>query len=158
MKINFGHYSDIPMLHRLLALMVSAALVAGLGCSRMCEIPISDIDEIGTGRAQVVTKNGYIYEFEDVFVRQDSLVGTYSLTEERLYKDGSIAYVDVDYETILPVATVSHLEVKKTDVGNTILLGAGVTLLGLWVSGLDDTLPPDRTTGPYKPPTGGIDN
>jgi hypothetical protein len=144
-----------PSLSRALVLLVTAALVAATGCSQVCEIPVNEIDPDRIGKAQVITTNGYVYEFEDVFVRADSLVGTYQLTEERLYKDGSIAYVDVDYETVLSLTLVSHLEIEKTDIGNTILLGAGATVLGFWISGLDEILPGRSNGGTYVKDTGG---
>lgn len=140
-------------LKRPLVILLAFAIVAATGCSQICDIPVHEIDPDGAGKAQVVTTNGYIYDFENVFIRADSLVGSYKLTEERLSRDGSIAYVDVDHETVLPMSLVSHLQMKKTDVGNTVLLGAGATLLGFWISGLDDALVSRPSNGTYVKPT-----
>jgi len=115
-------------------------LILATGCSVMREIPLNEVSSEGTGKADVVTNDGYVYSFENVYVAGDSLIGSYTLVEERLYKDGGVAYEDVEYNTVLPLANISHLETKHFDFGNTLLVGAGATLFGIWVadiSGLD---------------------
>ncbi len=133
-------------------LFLSLLLVSFLlspGCSGVREIPVDDVDSGGVGKADVVTRDGYVYNFEAIHVRGDSLYGSYSLVEERLYKDGGIAYEDVMYETALQLSNVSHIEVKKFDLGNTLLVGAGAALISVWLSDTAADEDGDSDTGKY---------
>ena len=128
-----------------------AAVGVGLtGCSTTRQIPLDSISSEGTGRATVVTNDQYTYNFEQVHVSGDSLIGTYYVTEERVTEDGDVAYVDVPHNTVLPRGRVTQVSVKRLDYGNTALLGAGAVLFGIWVGSLDEEEKADPTSGNIK--------
>jgi len=128
-----------------------AAVGTGLtGCSTTRQIPLDSISSEGTGRATVITNDQYTYNFEQVHVSGDSLIGTYFVTEEQVTADGDVAYVDVPRNTVLPRGRVSQVSVKRLDYGNTALLGAGAVLFGIWVGSLDDENDTEPTGGNTK--------
>lgn len=109
------------------------------GCSSQRALPLDHFPAGGTGKARVSTQDGYTYNFEHVHVRGDSLIGSYTVVEERDQGNGEIAYVDVERYTTLPLDHVSKVEVKHFDYGNTILLGAGAVLLTIWARSVIDS-------------------
>ena len=138
-----------------LAVLAAGALLAAAGsglagCSTTRQIPLDEIASEGTGRATVVTNDQYTYNFEQVHVSGDSLIGTYYVTEEQVTEDGNVAYVDVPRNTVLPRGRVAQVSVKRLDYGNTALLGAGAVLFGIWVGSLDDEKEVDQNTGHTK--------
>lgn len=122
------------------------ALVA-VGCSSVREVPVRSLAPEGTGRARVVLRDGYSYAFRRVYPRNDSLVGVYHLVEERIGAGGDIAYVDVERETVLPAASVAHVEMRRLDLSKSLLMGAGAVIAGIYVVRLFE--------GPEKPDSKG---
>ncbi len=121
-----------------------------LGCSTVQQVPLESITADGIGKATVVSRDNYVYNFERVQTRGDSLVGTYFVVEERASADGGVAFVDVPHHTILPAERVSRVEVKRLDYANTALLGAGATLFAIWATSLSDEKETRPTYGNTK--------
>jgi len=118
---------------------VLGALACGVaGCSTTRQVPLESIAAGGIGKATVVSNDSYVYNFEQVHVQGDSLVGTYYVVEEQVSPEGHVAYIDVPRRTILPAERVARIEIKRLDYGNTVLLGAGATLFAIWATSLDD--------------------
>lgn len=110
--------------------------LALLGCSSLRQVPPRSVSAEGLGGARLVLKDGYTYGFDRVYARGDSLVGVYSVVEERIGADGSVAYVDVARETVLPASSVDRVEVRRLDVSKSVLLGAGAVISGIWLAGI----------------------
>lgn len=132
------------------ACALGALALGWAGCSTLQRVPLESITADGIGKATVVSTDNYIYNFEQVHVRGDSLVGTYYVVEEHVSAAGDVAYVDVPRYTILPAARVSRVEVKRLDYGNTALLGAGATLFAIWATSLDGEKDAPSVTGGTK--------
>ena len=113
--------------------LVAALLTFTLGCSSVRTVPIERVSTQGQGRTRVVMHDGYVYQFERVAVRDDSLYGSYQVTEEREGLGGEVIFEDVMRQTILPVGGISRLEVKHWDISKNLLLGAGGVLFTIWL-------------------------
>lgn len=124
----------------------------------MRQVPIEKIPQDGTGRAEVITSDGHSYDFKRVLAQGDSLVGVYTVVEERVSDGGAIAYVDVDRATVLPLSQIASVEVKEFDYGNTALLGAGAVLFVIWAKQMGEVDSPGQDThyGPGDKGSGGI--
>ena len=105
-------------------------------------------------RARVTTVDGYTYDFARLAVRSDSLIGTYVVVEEQVLGRDEIAYVDVERHTVLPLSQVAHVDVKRFDYGNTVLMGAGAVLFVIWAESVIGSDEPDDegSGGNVKPP------
>lgn len=132
-------------------------LLLAVGCSATHRIPIEALPGGGTGKARVLTRDGYSYDFERVVVRGDSLIGTYVVVEERIYGRDEIAFVDVERHTVLPLGEVDYIETRHVDIGNSLLLGAGATLFVIWVQSMSAQEETDLggSSGGKPPPPGG---
>jgi hypothetical protein len=109
-----------------LALACAGAMLL-VGCSGVRQLELRELQGAETGPATVFTRGGVAYELESVTVRNDSLIGSYSI-------------VDVPHSLALPLAQVDRVEVKQVDSGNTVLLGiAGVAVLAVLAGSLADS-------------------
>jgi hypothetical protein len=129
---------------------VGAVACALVGCSTVRQVPLESIAAEGIGKATVVSKDNYTYNFEQVHVQGDSLVGTYYVVEERVSANGNVAFVDVPRYTALPTHRVERVEIKRLDYGSTALLGAGATLFTIWATSLDDEPDTQQNNGNTK--------
>ncbi len=126
-------------------------LLLAVGCSSTRQVPFDDLRVSAAERADVHTVDDFVYTFESVAVRGDSLVGTYYVVEERITEGGAIAYVDAPRETVLPLSKISRVEIKELDYANTALLGAGATLFAIWATSLSDGSNDSSTKTHYGP-------
>lgn len=113
--------------------LVAALLVLALGCSSVRTVPLERVSGAGQGDTRVVMRDGYVYQFDHVAVRGDSLYGSYRVTEERESLEGEVTFEDVTHQTILPVAGITRLEKKHWDISKNVLLGAGGVLFTIWL-------------------------
>jgi len=113
---------------------LATLLALAAGCSSVRTIPIEDVSREGRGGTRVVMRDGYVYRFDRVAVRGDSLYGSYRVTEERQGRDGAIIFEDVMRQTIVPVAGVARLEAKHWDLSKSLLLGAGGVLFTIYLT------------------------
>jgi len=130
--------------------VVGAVACALAGCSTVRDVPVESIASEGIGKATVISNDNYTYNFEQVHVQGDSLVGTYYVVEERVSGDGDVAYVDMPRHTTLPTHKIARVTVKRLDYGNTVLLGAGATLFTIWATSLDDEKDTQETNSNVK--------
>jgi hypothetical protein len=114
----------------------AALLALTTGCTSVHTLALDRVPAEGRGRARVVMRDGYRYEFERIAVRGDSLHGTYRLAQERVGPDGELYYEEVTRETVLACAAIDSVQVKRVDVSKSALLGAGGVLLAIWVRSL----------------------
>ncbi|MCK4305339.1 MAG: hypothetical protein KAY24_13965 [Candidatus Eisenbacteria sp.] len=129
--------------------LICAVLSAGCSTARQVEVEQLRLNEMRG--AIVSTLDGYTYSFSSVQVEGDNLIGTYQVVEEQINESGHIAFVDADQYIALPLTQIERVEVKRIDYGNTLLLGAGATLLVIWASSLSEDTQDDRPKTHYGP-------
>lgn len=119
----------------------------GAGCSNSVRVGMDQFPTEGTKRTQVTTRDGFVYDFARAYVQGDSLIGAYVSVEERVTRDGHLAYVDINRYTHLALSDIAFAEYKQFDVTGTALVGAGAALMVVFVGTLDDSIEPTSLPG-----------
>ncbi|MBI1798087.1 MAG: hypothetical protein HYR73_00170 [Candidatus Eisenbacteria bacterium] len=106
----------------------AVAWLAGCGCSSLREIPRTEYAAQETRKdVKVETRDGLVYEFDEVTVAGDSLVGT-----RRRDVEGPVD----EFATLrLPLDEISHMRARGVDWYRTALIGSGA-LAAVVVAGL----------------------
>jgi hypothetical protein len=126
-----------------------------VGCSSYREVPRSELRAPGTfENVRVATVDGFEYRFDRVAVAGDTLVGYYSVAEERANERQEIWYEDVLRSHHLPLDRVAAVDLIRKDPVKTALYGASLAAAGYLLGSLveEERGDPSRGGGGGKPP------
>lgn len=123
-------------------------LVALAGCSSYRTIPRAELAVARSyEKVRVATLDGFEYRFDRAAIQADTLVGFYSITEERSNAKSEIWYEDVLRRHSIPLARVASVELVRKDPVKTVFYGASLAAAGYLLGTLVDERRGEPTSG-----------
>jgi hypothetical protein len=119
------------MKNRTARLLLLSGLVALVGCSSYRAVPRADLGpDRSYENVRVATLDGFEYRFDRVAIQADTLVGFYSITEERSNAKSEVWYEDVLRRHSIPLARVASVQLVRRDPVKTAFYGASLAAAG----------------------------
>jgi hypothetical protein len=115
-------------------------LLAVVGCSTSTSIPRDRLLPGQTlSHVRVSMRSGVQYTFESALVRPDTLVGQYTVSVEHESPRDGTYYQNEPRTYAIALDSIDSLSVVRRDVGKTVLCGAGVAVVTVFLHNLADT-------------------
>ena len=123
-------------------------LLLPIGCSSYREVPRADLRENSSfDDVRVATLDGFEYRFDRAAVVGDTLVGYYSIEEEKMNARNEVWYEDVLRRHNLALNRVATVALVRKDPVKTALYGASLAAAGYLLGTLVEEERGDASSG-----------